>query len=117
MLETEIRDDTILVGLIWANNETGVIQPVDAIADLVRGHGCVFFSDSTQAIGKIPVSADQADLLTISAHKFYGPKGFAGRRQRGGRIEWVRGLLPLRCRCGLRTDTLRREQGHFEVLA
>jgi len=75
MLETEIRDDTILVGLIWANNETGVIQPVDAIADLVRSRGCVFFSDSTQAVGKIPVSADQADLLTMSAHKFYGPKG------------------------------------------
>jgi cysteine desulfurase len=75
VLESSIRDDTIMVGVIWANNETGTIQQIDTIGEIVRSRGIVFFSDSTQAVGKIPVSADQADLLTLSAHKFYGPKG------------------------------------------
>lgn len=74
-LEATIREDTILVGVIWANNETGVIQRIDEIGQAVRSRGCLFFTDSTQAVGKIPVSAGQADLLTVSAHKFYGPKG------------------------------------------
>ena len=80
-----LREDTILVCVIWANNETGVIQPVDELAEVVRSCGAVFFSDTTQAIGKIPVSAEQADLLTVSAHKFYGPKGVGALYIGGGR--------------------------------
>jgi cysteine desulfurase len=92
-LEKSFRDDTILVGVIWANNETGVIQPIDAIAEMVRAHGAVLFSDSTQAVGKIPVSAEQVDLLTVSAHKFYGPKGVGALYIGGGRP--VIRLVPL----------------------
>jgi len=85
LLQETIRDDTILVGVIWANNETGVIQPIDEIAEIVRAKRCLLLSDSTQAVGKIPVSASQADLLTISAHKFYGPKGVGALYLGGGR--------------------------------
>lgn len=85
LLKETIRDDTILVGVIWANNETGVIQPINEIAEVVRSRRCILFSDSTQAVGKIPVSANQADLLTFSAHKFYGPKGVGALYLGGGR--------------------------------
>jgi cysteine desulfurase len=92
-LEASIRGDTIVVAVIWANNETGVIQDIDSIARAVRERGCVFFSDSTQAVGKIPVDASQADLLTVSAHKFYGPKGVGALYLGGGRPK-IR-LVPL----------------------
>lgn len=74
-LETAIREDTILLSVMWANNETGVIQPVRRIYELARRLGIVFLTDATQAVGKVDVTADAADLLTCSAHKFYGPKG------------------------------------------
>jgi cysteine desulfurase len=84
-IDAAIRDDTIMVGVIWANNETGVVQPINVIADIVRSKGCILFSDSTQAVGKIPVSVQDADLLTISAHKFHGPKGVGALYLGGGR--------------------------------
>ncbi|MGA7303380.1 MAG: cysteine desulfurase family protein [Rhodothermales bacterium] len=70
-----LRDDTILVAVIWANNETGVVQPIAEISGMVRDRGIAFLSDATQAIGKIAVRADLADLMVGSAHKMYGPKG------------------------------------------
>lgn len=70
-----LRDDTILVAVMWANNETGVIHPIPAIAEVVREHGALFLTDATQAVGKVPVSVDYADLLVASGHKMYGPKG------------------------------------------
>ncbi len=76
-LERSIRPDTILIAMMYANNETGNVLPVTAIAALARARGIIFFSDAAQAAGKIPVdvNADGIDLLAISGHKMYGPKG------------------------------------------
>lgn len=79
-LEAAIRPDTILVAVMWANNETGVIQPIKEIGSLCDRMGVLFFSDATQAVGKIPVRPKElgVHLLAFSAHKFYGPKGVGG---------------------------------------
>jgi cysteine desulfurase len=76
-LEKEIRPTTILISVMYANNEIGVIQPMQEIAATAKKHGIIFFSDATQAIGKIEVNVqrDGIDLLALSAHKIYGPKG------------------------------------------
>jgi cysteine desulfurase len=76
-LEAAIKPTTILVVIMYANNETGVIQPVREISRVAKDKGMVFFSDATQAVGKIPVDvlSDGIDLLACSAHKMYGPKG------------------------------------------
>ena len=76
-LEAAIRPDTILVSIMWANNETGVLQPMKAIGDICDKHGVLLMSDATQAVGKIPVSPKDAGvhLMAFSAHKMYGPKG------------------------------------------
>lgn len=77
LLDKTVRPETILIAMMYANNETGVIQPVQAISAIARKHGALFFSDATQAVGKIPVNVntDGIDLMAFSAHKFYGPKG------------------------------------------
>jgi cysteine desulfurase len=77
LLERSMRPTTILVSIMYGNNEIGVIQPVRQIADIAHKHGALFFTDATQATGKIPVDviADGIDLLAFSAHKMYGPKG------------------------------------------
>lgn len=77
VLESAIRPDTILISIMLANNETGVLQPVKEIGAIAKEHGIIFFTDATQAIGKIPVDvqADNIDMLCMSAHKIYGPKG------------------------------------------
>ena len=76
-LEAAIKPTTILIALMYANNEIGVIQPVKEISAIARKHGVLFFSDATQAVGKIPVDVlnDGIDLLTFTGHKMYGPKG------------------------------------------
>lgn len=76
-LEAAIKPETILIAIMYANNETGVIQPVKAIGAIAKKHGVLFFSDATQAAGKIPVNVleDHIDILSLSAHKLYGPKG------------------------------------------
>ncbi len=76
-LQNAITDRTVLVSILYANNETGIIQPIREIAQVTHERGTVLMTDATQAIGKIPVSVDNdgIDVLTLSAHKFYGPKG------------------------------------------
>jgi len=76
-LEAAIKPTTVLIAIMYANNETGTIQPVREISAIARKHGVLFFTDGTQAVGKIPVSVqgDGIDLMAITAHKMYGPKG------------------------------------------
>ncbi len=76
-LETAIKPTTVLIAIMYANNETGVIQPVKEISAIAKRKGVLFFSDATQAVGKIPVNVieDGIDLMAFSAHKIYGPKG------------------------------------------
>ena len=77
MLRESITDKTILVTIMYANNEIGVIQPVAEIGKICREKGVLFHTDGVQAIGKVPVDVnkDNIDLMSITAHKLYGPKG------------------------------------------
>ncbi|MFM7838999.1 MAG: cysteine desulfurase family protein, partial [Chitinophagaceae bacterium] len=76
-LEGAITPQTILIAIMYANNETGTLQPVREISAIAKKHGVLFFTDGTQAVGKIPVDVqkDGIDLMAITAHKMYGPKG------------------------------------------
>ncbi|MFC5271942.1 IscS subfamily cysteine desulfurase [Adhaeribacter terreus] len=76
-LEAAITPQTILISIMYGNNEVGVLQPIKEISALARKNGVLFMTDATQAVGKIPVDveADGIDLMAFSAHKMYGPKG------------------------------------------
>ncbi|MFQ5969082.1 MAG: cysteine desulfurase family protein [Nitrososphaerales archaeon] len=76
-LERSINEKTILVSVMFANNEVGTIQPVKEIVNIVHKHQVIFHTDAVQAVGKIPVDVKKlgVDMITLSAHKMYGPKG------------------------------------------
>lgn len=76
-LEAAIKPTTILIAIMYANNEIGVVQPVKEISAIAKKNGVLFFSDAVQAVGKIPVdvNADGIDIMAFTAHKMYGPKG------------------------------------------
>jgi cysteine desulfurase len=76
-LEAAIRPETALVSIMWANNETGVLLPVEQIAEICRQKGVLFHTDAVQAVGKIPIRLRETGInfLSLSAHKFHGPKG------------------------------------------
>ena len=91
MLKESFTDKTILVSIMYANNEIGVIQPIREIGRLCKERGILFHTDAVQAIGKIPVNvlADNIDIMSMSGHKLYGPKGVGALyvRRRNPRVQ------------------------------
>lgn len=109
-LESAIKPTTILISIMYANNEIGVIQPAKEISAIARKHNVLFFTDATQAVGKIPVdvNGDGIDLLALSAHKLYGPKGVGALyvRRKAPRVKLTAQLDGGGHEKGLRSGTL-----------
>ncbi len=135
-LEEELDDDTAIVTIMYANNETGVIFPVDKIADLVTDRGIPFHTDAVQAIGKIPLklSNSSIDMLSLSGHKLHAPKGvgvlyikkgtrfspfMVGGHQEAGKragTENVPGIVGLGKACELAAQNLEQENNKVKFL-
>lgn len=109
-LEAAIRPTTVLIAIMYANNEIGVIQPIREISAIARRHGIIFFTDATQAIGRIPVDVevDGIDLMAFSAHKLYGPKGVGALyvRRKNPRVRLVSQMDGGGHERGMRSGTL-----------
>lgn len=135
-LDRHLDDETALVTVMYANNETGVIFPIDDIAERVRRQGVVFHTDAVQAVGKIPLqlSSSHIDLLSLSGHKLHAPKGVGvlyvrkgtrlapfvqGGHQEGGRragTENVPGIIGLGEACALAQTCLEEENTRVKAL-
>ncbi|MCJ8279805.1 MAG: IscS subfamily cysteine desulfurase, partial [Rivularia sp. ALOHA_DT_140] len=109
-LEKAFRDDTILVSIMAANNEIGVLQPIAEIGKMCRERNIIFHSDSAQAIGKIPLDVQgmNVDLMSLTAHKVYGPKGIGALyvRRRNPRVKLASQLHGGGQERGMRSGTL-----------
>ncbi len=110
MLREAITDKTILVSIMYANNEIGVIQPIAEIGAICKERGVLFHTDAVQAVGKVPVNviADKVDLLSMSGHKIYGPKGVGALyvRRKGPRVQLTAQLDGGGHERGMRSGTL-----------
>jgi cysteine desulfurase len=139
-LKEAITDETILVSCMYANNETGVIFPIDKIAEIVKERGVIFHTDAVQAAGKIDIDLQEipADLLSISAHKFYGPKSVGalfirnsfsqqisltplihgGGQERGKRsgTENIPGIVGLGSASDIASNEMRQDESRIRVL-
>ncbi len=125
-LKAAIRPETILITIMYANNETGVIFPIQEIGAIAKEHGIIFHTDAVQAVGKVPIDVKtlNVDLLTLSGHKLYAPKGTGAlyvrrgvrlipllhgghqERSRRGGTENVAGLVALGKACELAGENL-----------
>lgn len=109
-LEKAIRSDTVLVSIMAANNEIGVVQPLAEIGALCHRYGVLFHTDAAQAIGKIPLNVQtlQVDLMSLTAHKVYGPKGIGALyvRRRNPRVQLAAQLHGGGHERGMRSGTL-----------
>jgi len=135
-LEENLDDDTALVTIMFANNETGVMFPIEKIAKLVTDKGVVFHTDAVQAVGKIPLNLSKSniDLLSLSGHKLHGPKGVGvlyvrkgtrlspfmlGGHQEAGRragTENVPGIVGLGKACELAAKNIKEENSKVKYL-
>jgi len=135
-LEDKLDNDTAIVSIMYANNETGVIFPIDKIAEMVADKGIVFHSDAVQAVGKFPLNLSNSniDLLSLSGHKLHGPKGIGvlyvkkgtrlspfmlGGHQESGRragTENVPGIIGLGKACELAAQNLEQENNNVKYL-
>jgi len=109
-LQKAIRIDTIMVSIMFVNNETGIIQPIKEISKIAHEKGALFMTDATQAVGKIEIDVDDlgVDLLCLSGHKFYAPKGIGALyvRQRENKVKITPQIHGGGHELGLRSGTL-----------
>lgn len=135
-LKDAIRPDTILITIMYANNEIGTIEPIDKLAQIAHEHKIVFHTDAVQAVGHVPLNVKEldVDLLSLSAHKLYGPKGVGalyiknsvkldnflhgGAQERGRRAgtENVAGIVGLAKAIGLATAEINENVAHLTTL-
>lgn len=110
LLRSSLRPQTVLISIMHANNEIGVLQPLDEIGRIAREHGALFHTDAAQSAGKVPIDVDQAhvDLLSLTAHKIYGPKGAGALyvRRKNPRVELAPQLHGGGHERGLRSGTI-----------
>ena len=136
LLEESLTPDTALVSIMWANNETGVIFPVEKIAAMCRQRGITFHTDAVQAVGKLPINLafSQIDMLSLSGHKLHAPKGIGalyvrkgtkfspfligGHQEKGRRAgtENVPGIIALGKACELAGNNLEKENSVVKAL-